>query len=131
MSLIVEILFELVFEFVLEFVVEILVESGLYSAELRSKSRTPSPVTVAVGYAVIGGVLGALTVLLLPGYLIGDEVLRAGWRLLSPIALGLSLCLVSWFIKRRDLGEGFFRLDKFIQGVVFGVSYSVVRYLLI
>ena len=128
LSLIVEILVELGIEFVIEAVVEVLVESGLYSAELRSKSRVSSPVAVAAGYVLIGGVLGALTTLLLPGYLIGDGALRAVGRLLSPIALGFMLCLVSWIIKRRDLGQSFFSLEKLIKGVVFGASYSAMRY---
>jgi hypothetical protein len=125
-----EVLIEFILEFLLESVAEMLIELGLYSAEIEVGSRVGNPVAVGAGYAIVGGVLGAVTFLLLPVYLIGDETLRAVGRILSPIGLGFMLCLVSWIIKRRDLGEGFFRLDKFIHGVVFGAAYSVVRYLI-
>lgn len=130
LAAVLEILVQFILEFVLETAVEVLMELGFYSTAERLGSRVWNPVAAAIGYAVIGGALGALTFLVLPTYFIRDQTLRAIGRLVSPIGLGFMLCLVSWIIKRRDLGESFFRLDKFIQGVVFGASYSAMRYVL-
>jgi hypothetical protein len=127
-------LFELIFEFVLEIlfgtVGEVLVELGLRAAETRESSPALRPVMTGMLYAIAGAVLGLVMHLVLPVYLIGNEALRMTGRIITPIVMGFMLCLVSWIIKRRDIGEGFFRLDKFIYGVVFGASYSVFRYLM-
>jgi hypothetical protein len=125
-----EVLIQFILEFAFEAAAEVLIELGLYTAEKGATSRVWNPVVVGAGYAILGGALGAVTFMVLPDYIIGDETLRAVGRVLSPIGLGFMLCLVSWIIKRRDLGEGFFRLDKFIHGVVFGAAYSAARYLI-
>lgn len=120
-------IFQIVLELLFEVAGELLSEIGLKSFENARRSATFGPLLFGTGYVVFGGALGALSYFILPRYLIPVTWLRTAGFIVSPLFMGLMLCLVSWFVTRKDRGEGFFAIDKFLYGVVFGVSYTVAR----
>ncbi len=126
-----EIVIEFVLEFAIEFFAEILIEMGIGSIERVSEGRTLSPLVGAVSYGIFGIVLGAVSTYFLPGHLNVDVGVRFLSRLVSPIALGFSLVLISWIVRRRDLGQSFFSLNKFISGAVMSIGFSISRYFIL
>lgn len=121
----VAVILEIIFELLFEVGGEVVSEFGLSA---YGKTRNSNSIVVGFGYAIFGALLGLLTYSVFPHYLIQNEALSILTRLTSPIFLGFMLCLISWIISRRDRGEGIFRLDKFIHGIVFGVAYSLTRF---
>lgn len=127
LSALVEVLLQFLLEIVFSSVGEILSEVGFDLFEKARESRTVGPVFRGSTYLVIGCLLGVLSYFVIPVHVLQSSLLRAGGMVLSVISLGLLLCLVSWFVTRKDLGESFWSTEKFIQGVVFGASYSLTR----
>jgi hypothetical protein len=122
-----ELLFQFVFEVVLEVAAEVLTELGFSRFARAANAARRNPLVAGIGYMVLGILLGGLSTWVVPGNIIQSETLRIVNGFLSPLFLGFMLCLISWIITRRDLGEGLFRLDKFIYGVVFGAFYTLTR----
>ena len=127
LAAILEMIFQVVLEFVFEAIVEILSELGLNVFEKTSKSKTLSPVLRGVTYLVVGTLLGVLSYFVIPVHVLQNTFLRIVGMILSPISMGLMLCLVSWIVSRKDRNEAFWSTEKFIHGVVSGASYSMAR----
>jgi hypothetical protein len=120
-----EFLFEILGEFVLQFVGEVLLEVGLQAlvAPFRKES---SAFLAAVGYTVFGAVLGALSLLVFPHYLVADKSLRVANAALSPIVAGLGMAAVgAWRGKR---GQVVLRIDRFSYGYVFALAFGLIRF---
>ena len=129
MEVIFEILFQIIFEVVLEVVAQVLVELGFESLVEPFKEKVErNPILAAFGYILFGLILGGLSLLVLPEPIIKNQAVKVLNFALSPILVGFSLCLFSWILERRTLGERFFKLEKFIFGGVFALSYSLVRF---
>jgi hypothetical protein len=124
-----EVVFELIFELLFELVGEIIAALGFHAFDKARSAAAANPIWGSVKYALMGSILGLISYAVLPGYFVTNSALRWGSRIVSPLILGFMLCLVSWFIKRKDVGENLFRFDKFAAGVVFGIAYSATRYL--
>jgi hypothetical protein len=123
-----EIIFEVVVDVIFGVVFEALSEAGIYAYEKSNANRVLNPVVGVAGYLLLGIIVGLASAEFFPGHLrIADSARLAG-RIISPFALGLTLCLVSWFISRRDVGEPFFSLGKFVSGFVFSSSYTLTRW---
>ena len=122
-----EVIFQIVLEFVFELVAEIVSEIGLNFLEKARQSKTIGPIFRAVTYIVVGVLLGLLSYFVIPVHILENSAVRIFGMILSPISMGLMLCLVSWFVSRKDRGEQFWSAEKFIHGVVFGASYSIAR----
>jgi len=122
-----EVIFQFVLELVFEAIVEILSELGLNFFEKARKSKTIGPVLRGFSYIVVGVVFGILSYFVLPVHIMPNTVLRVVGMILSPGSMGLLLCLVSWIASRKDRNEAFWSIEKFIQGAVFGISYSLAR----
>jgi len=120
-----EFLIEILGEFVLQFVGEVLLEVGLQAlaAPFRKES---SAFLAAVGYAVFGAVLGALSLLVLPHYLMADKSLRVANAALSPIMAGLGMAAMGKWRARR--GQAVLRIDKFAYGYLFALGFGLVRF---
>jgi VIT1/CCC1 family predicted Fe2+/Mn2+ transporter len=122
-----EAILQLVLELLFETVGEVLSELGFNFFDKARRSATWNPVLIGAGYAFFGALLGLLSHFVLPHYLSPILALRVAGFVISPLFMGLMVCWVSWFVARRDRNEKFFVIDKFLHGLVFGVSYSIAR----
>jgi len=124
-----EILFEIIFEFLGEFLLQligqILLEVGWHSLAEPFRKQ-PKPWLAAVGYAVFGTVIGGLSLLVFPHYLVANKNLRLANAVLAPIAAGLSMAAMGAWRARR--GQAVLRVDKFSYGYVFALSWGLVRF---
>jgi hypothetical protein len=112
-------------EFLLQALVEALMELGLHSVAEPFR-RTPNPWLAAIGYAIIGAVLGGLSLLALPVHLTPAGVARIANLLLTPIAVGG--CMVALGAWRANRGERLLRIDRFSYGYLFALSFAIVRF---
>ena len=88
--------------------------------------KEPKPWLAALGYAVFGAVVGGLSLLVFPHYLVAAKGLRVANAALSPIAAGLSMAaLGKWRAKR---GQAVLRIDRFAYGYLFALSFGLIRF---
>ena len=124
-----EILFEFLFSFIGEFVLQVLgqlfIEVGLHSLAEPFR-KEPKPWLAAVGYLIFGAVVGGLSLLVFPDYLVASKSVRVANAALSPIAAGLSMAAMGAWRARR--GQTVLRIDKFSYGYLFALSMGLVRF---
>lgn len=114
-------------EILLQVVFEALAEAGLRTLRAPFKpARETSPVVAAVGYAIYGAVVGAVSLWFFPA-----PYLEATWARItnlgvSPLVAGAVMSMVgAW---RRGRGEPLIRLDRFSYGVLFALSFALLRF---
>ncbi|PTT92033.1 hypothetical protein DBR42_02780 [Pelomonas sp. HMWF004] len=117
-------LFELLAELLFQIVGEVLVELGLHSLDPPFRQQ-PNVWLAVLGYVLLGGLLGALSLWAWP-----DHLTRDGWpRLLNlvvtPVIAGLVMSLLGRWRARR--GDPVLRIDRFACGYLFALALSVVR----
>lgn len=122
-----ETVIEILLEFFAQMVLEILAELGLRSIKEPFR-RQPRPAYAVAGYILFGGIVGLVSVWLLPQHLIAHEHLRLANLILSPLVAGLVMMLLGHW--RRQRRQPLIRLDRFGYGFLFALSIAVVRYLL-
>lgn len=119
-----ELIFELLGEFLLQLLVEVLVEAGFH-AMAEPFQRPPNPGWAALGYALLGALLGGLSLLVFPSNLVPDA-----WRLanlvLTPVAVGGAIALLGAWRARR--GQRVLRMDRFAYGYLFALALAGVRF---
>lgn len=130
MEILAELLFSLlgwVAEILLQVLFEALAEAGLRSLRAPFKpARETSPLVAAAGYAIYGAVFGGISLWFFPA-----PYLEATWARIanvgvSPLVAGVAMSMVgAW---RRGRGEALIRLDRFSYGVLFALSFAVVRF---
>ena len=124
-----EVIFEFLFSFVGEFLIQILgelfFEVGLHSIAEPFRKK-PNPWLAAVGYFLFGAVLGGLSLLVFPDYLVASKQLRVANAALSPIAAGVSMAAMGAWRARR--GQAVLRIDKFSYGYLFALGMGLVRF---
>jgi hypothetical protein len=121
----VEIIIEIFLELGLQIVGEILAELGL---QLFSKSErpAPSPWVAAIGYGLLGAIVGAITLWIFPIHFVTSEFWRLVNLFVTPLAAGTCMMLLgTWRAKR---GQQVLRIDKFAYGMLFAVCLAGVRY---
>jgi hypothetical protein len=124
---IIELLLEFFGELLLQVVMQSLAEAGLHL--LRRPDDHPAPPSVwllALGYALLGAVVGGLSLLLFSHSFMHTPLARLGNLALAPIAGGLSMALIGAWRQRR--GQGLLALDRFSYGALFGLCLALVRY---
>lgn len=122
-----EILLELIFEVFLQIVLEVLSEVGLQSVgEAFRKREERSPVFAAIGYAIMGVVLGGLSLLVFPHPFARSQRLHGISLILAPLAGGAVMSLVG-FLRRRS-GKELLRLDSFLFGAIFSFGIASIRF---
>ena len=126
-----EFLFELLFEFFGEIIVQVVFEA-LASAGLHivrdpdDPPRTTSPWLLIMGYALLGAVAGALSLLVFSHSLVHSPTARLVNLVVAPIAGGLAMAAIgSW---RRQRGKIDVELDRFTYGYVFAFAMALVRF---
>lgn len=125
MEFIFEVLFQLIGELVLQVIFEALAELGVRG--LRAPFRKPpNPWLAAFGYALLGTLAGALSLLIFPGLLIESPGARVANLLLTPIGAGAAMvALGAW---RRHRNQPLIRLDRFAYGYLFALAMALTRY---
>ena len=124
---------EIIFEFLLSFVGELLLQvlgellinMGFHSLSEPFR-REPKPWVAAFGYLLFGTVVGALSLLVFPDYLVASKNLRVANAALSPIVAGLCMAALGAWRARR--GQAVLRIDKFAYGYLFALSFGLVRF---
>ena len=118
-------IFELVLTFVIEIVAEVIGELGFHSLAAVLERSGKSRILVGFGYSILGGILGGLSVLIVPEPMLRSGAVKILYFALSPILLGFSLCVISWLIDGRRYP--ILSLEKFLFGAVFALAYSGAR----
>ena len=125
MEIIVELILELFGEVLLQIVFEALAEAGLHI--VKRPDRAPAhPALLVVGYALLGLIAGALSLLVLPESLMHTRNGRIACLLLAPVASGLAMGLLGAWRQRR--GQGVVGLDRFAYGYLFALGMALVRF---
>jgi len=127
MSVIVEVILELLAEIALQIIGEALFEIGYRGA--RSASRRMPAIPAALGLAILGGAVGAVSALLVPHRLISWKIAPVISLLVAPAVVGVFL---HWFgIWRRRRGHATSHLATFYGGASFAFGSAVARYLML
>lgn len=121
----IEFIFEILGEILIQVIGEALLELGLHSLAEPFR-KPPNPWLAALGFLLIGAIVGGLSLLLFPDHLVTDPT----WRLLNlgitPMAAGAFMAAMGAWRARR--GEAVLRIDKFAYGYLFALSLGLVRY---
>jgi hypothetical protein len=120
-----EILVEIFFEFFLQLVLEVLFEFGL-QAVAEPFQKKPNPLLAALGYVVIGGALGALTLWPFPDSMVRAPILRWVNLALTPVLVGFAMVLLGIWRRKHDQLE--LRINRFSYGFLFAFSVALVRF---
>jgi len=127
----IEAIFELVFgflaELVLETIGEVLIEIGFHKTAGAISGEKWNTILLAIIYAVFGGVLGWLSLLIFPKMVFPNVAVLSFYFIVSPIFAGFALMSVSWLIDRGINNSRWLRPSKFVCGVVFALGYSLSR----
>ena len=133
MEFLFEIFFQILFEFILQIVAEILMELGLHSiAQVFHGRKTRNPVFAFVGYALLGVIVGGLSLFIFPRPLIRSASfhginLHGIGLLISPLLAGFVMSAIGSL--RRKRGMRVIRLDSFGYGFIFAFGMSLIRFL--
>lgn len=130
MELLAEALFMLlgwVAEIVLQVAFEALAEMGIRTLREPFKpARETSPLVAAVGYAIYGALVGAVSLWFFPAPWLEAPWARIANLAVAPLAAGAVMSLLgAW---RRGRGQSLIRLDRFSYGVLFALSMALVRF---
>ena len=124
-----EILLEIIVQFFGEFLLQVLwqlfVEVGLQSLAEPFR-RQSKPLLAVLGYTVFGAVVGGLSLLVFPDFLMAAKGLRMANVVLSPIVAGLSMAALGKWRERR--GQAVLRIDKFWYGYLFALAFGLIRF---
>jgi hypothetical protein len=130
MSFLFEIVFELIGELLFGLVGEVLSELGFHgTAEKISVRGKGSRWLIGLAYFVFGGAVGWLSLFIFPPFLLPETWMVIAYLIISSLAAGIMLSLVSWLINRGIRPVKPFELDKFLFGVVFALAYATSRVL--
>lgn len=128
MSFLFEIVFELIGELLFELVAEVLLELGFHGTAEKISGRVKgSRWLIGLAYFVFGGVVGWLSLFIFPPFLLPQTWMVIAYLIISSLAAGIMLSLVSWLINRGIRPVNPFELDKFLFGVVFALAYATAR----
>ena len=116
---------ELLFEFLLQIVVESLFELGIRSVTDASGSRK-SPWLAVVGYAVVGAILGGVSLWCFPRHMIGNFAGRIFNLVATPLAVGLCMSRLGRWRSRR--GQAVIGIDRFWYGALLAFAFALVRF---
>jgi hypothetical protein len=122
---VVEVVVELLLELVLQVVAELLIELGVRGAARLGK-RESKPLVAALGYALLGALLGAASLWLWPQALL-DDSLRIAQLIVSPLLAGAMMAGIGVLVRRRGLAT--VRIESFFYGWLLAFSLSLVRFL--
>ena len=118
---------ELAAQLLMQVVAEVFVEFVLRS--IGEPFRRPEPIHpafAAIGYALLGGIAGVVSLWLLPTLLITAKWLRVTNLFVTPFCAGMLMALLGWWRRRRN--QEVIRLDTFSYGFCFALAMAIVRF---
>lgn len=121
-----EALIELVLEIVLQILGELLINVGLH-AVTEPFRRPAGPWLSALGYALMGTVLGLTSLWLWPHHLVVQPLARWANLVISPLLAGA--CMAAMGRWRAQRGETLLRIDRFAYGYLFALALAMTRWL--
>ena len=120
-----EFLFELVGEFLIQVVLEGLVEMGFHSL-VAPFQKEPDPWLAAIGYALLGSLVGGLSLFIFPTHMVSSHGLRLLNLIVVPVLVGAMMVLTG--VWRAKQGKAVKRLDRFSYGYIFALSLGLMRF---
>ncbi|MCP3851290.1 MAG: hypothetical protein GY694_13770 [Gammaproteobacteria bacterium] len=127
MELIFEFIFSIFGELLLQIMVEVLIELGFNGVASTFQNRkNRSPLLAFIGYSILGGLAGALSLWVVPHQVIESEAFALLNLFITPIVAGLLMSYLGYLRKRK--GKDVIRLDSFIYGFTFAFAMALVRY---
>ena len=127
MEFIFELLFEIFGEILIQIVFQALAEVGLHFFRRPDAAPKPkSPWMLGIGYAVLGVIVGGISLWLHPASLIHSSLGRVANLVLGPIAAGLAMALIGAWRQRQ--GQQLLGLDRFSYGFIFALAAGLVRF---
>ena len=131
MEIIVELLFALlqfIAELALQLLFEVLAELGLHSIRAAVRpSGSSHPLLAALGYAILGAIVGGISLLVFPSNFISVAWLRVVNLVAAPLVAGAAMAGLGAWRKRR--AQEPVLLDRFAYGFLFAVSMALVRFM--
>jgi hypothetical protein len=117
------VLLQLLGEMLLQVAGEALAELGVHCvAEVFE--RRPHPWVAAIGYVILGSVVGLVSAWIVPA-LITSPALRIANIAVTPLVAGATTALIGRWRRRRE--QDLIRLDRFAYGYLFALSMALVR----
>jgi uncharacterized membrane protein len=114
-------------EALLELTGWVLVELGFRSLRETTVDREDrNPVLAGIGYALLGSILGGLSLLIFPHAFARSENLHGISLLISPVLAGLAMAGFGWLLERS--GKRRLRIDSFLYGFIFAMPMALVRF---
>lgn len=102
-----------------------LVELGLH-AVAEPFRKQPNVWVAVLGYLLLGGLVGALSLWIFPQHMTRDGWPRLVNLVVTPVLAGLAMTLMGRWRARR--GDPVLRIDRFACGYLFALTVAVVRY---
>lgn len=130
MEIILEFVLQAFFEFLLQIVGEVLFELGWRGvAEVFKRKPRQNPALAFIGYALLGLIMGGLSLLFFPEHFIRDRSLRLVNLVITPCLAGFCMsALGAW---RQNRGLSTIRLDSFSYGFIFAFGMALIRSLFV
>lgn len=122
-----EILLEIFFEAAFEFVAEsigALIWRGF--AALFDASEFKNPLVAALGYVLLGGIAGVLSLLFFPHPLVHRSRIPGLSVFISPVLAGLGMSLVGSTLRKRS--KKVMQIESFGYGFAFALGMALVRF---
>jgi hypothetical protein len=120
-----EFLFEIIGELLLQLVFELLAELGLQCLAAPFQ-RQSNPWLAALGYTILGAIIGGISLWLFPSHLVAAKPLRLANLAITPMLVGLGMSAIgAW---RAHRAQGALRIDRFACGYVFALRLALIRF---
>lgn len=122
-----EALFEIFGELILQVLFEALAAVGVHITRKDASEQAPrSPTLLVVGYAVLGIIAGALSLLVFSQSLAHTHNGRLATLLLVPLAAALTTVMLGrWRVRK---GQTPADIDRFMYAYLFALGMACVRY---
>ena len=124
MEFIVELLFEIFGELLLQLALELLAEVGLRAVG-RPFEKPLHPLAGGIGYALLGGIAGGLSLWWFPQLFIGSHAGRIANVVVTPLLAGSAMAALGAWRRRRN--ERTVLLDRFAYAFIFAMAMALVR----
>lgn len=125
-------IFELLFAFLVELLpqlfVELLAEFGIRSISSVFTNQKPvNKYFSFFGYVILAALLGYISIAIKPTPFLKNQSLQMVNLIVGPILIGIIMSLKGKMLTRSNKSP--IRLDSFIYGFSFALTYSLTRYL--
>jgi len=123
LSWILEIVAEALIEYVFGALLDLLFRA---IREVVTKSEIESPGLARLGYVLLGGLSGGLSVFLFPHRIIHNPRMPGFSLVVSPVIVGLLMALTGSVLRRRN--KKVTRIESFEYGLAFGLGMALIRF---